>query len=140
MEDTPLNRLPKGKYLVMFDGYCNLCNGAVRFVLERDPRSRFYFAPLDSDIAAHILEAHPVSDRDSLILYHDGKVYDRSSAVLRIAGKLRGLWPVFVVFLALPKILRDALYKWIARNRYRWFGRRETCMVPDVDYSDRFLG
>lgn len=140
MDVSAQRALPHGKRLVLFDGYCHLCTGAVQFILKRDPHERFYFSALSSQPAQKFIDEHPrFADSDSLLLYHCGRMYDRSSAVLRIAKGLNGLWPVFGVFLILPKPLRDAIYSWISRNRYRWFGKRDTCMIPDKDYSYRFL-
>lgn len=152
MGKSELERLPTGKYLVLFDGYCNLCTGSVRFILKRERGAEFYFASLDSEAAREVLadrngsDGKPPSDDsipgESLLLYRDGKVYDRSSAALRIAGKLRGLWPAAMVFLVVPKFLRDAVYKWVARNRYDWFGKREeACEVSFFgrNLEDRFL-
>lgn len=140
MDASAQRALPTGKYLVLFDGYCNLCTGAVQFILKRDPKERFYFTSLSSGPAQKIIAGYPhLADSDSLLLYHDGQIYDRSSAVLRIARRLSGLWPVFAVFLILPKSWRDALYAWVARHRYKWFGKRESCMLPEKDYSYRFL-
>ncbi len=140
MDASPQRALPTGKYLVLFDGYCNLCTGAVQFILKRDPKERFYFTALSSEPAQEFIADYPhLANADSLLLYHDGHMYDRSSAVLRIARRLSGLWPAFSVFLALPKSWRDALYAWVAHHRYKWFGKRESCMLPEKDYSYRFL-
>jgi predicted DCC family thiol-disulfide oxidoreductase YuxK len=80
------------------------------------------------------------ADVDSILLYENGKIYAKSSAALRIAGKLRGAWPAFKLFLILPAFIRDAVYDWIARNRYRWFGKKETCMMPEKKVDHLFLG
>ncbi len=135
-----LQSLPANKVLVLFDGYCNLCNGAVQFILKRDSRDRFRFAALTWPAGKEVLEDHPqLSSTDSIIVYCAGKVYAHSSAALVIAGRLGGLWPLMKVFWIVPPFIRDAVYKWVARNRYRWFGKKETCMIPETDLGYKFL-
>jgi len=126
---------------VLFDGVCNLCNGAVLFVIDRDPRGVFRFAALQSDEARRLLAAHGrrAPDLSSILLLEAGRVYERSTAALRIARRLTGLWPLLYAFVAVPRPLRDAVYDWVARNRYRWFGRQEACRVPTPELRERFL-
>jgi len=128
--------------VVLFDGVCNLCNAAVRFVIERDPSARFRFAPLDSAAARALLQTAPAPAAlpDSIVLVDDEGVFTRSDAALRIARRLTFPWPLAYVFILVPRVLRDALYEWIARHRYSWFGRRDTCMVPTPELRERFLG
>ena len=127
--------------VVLFDGVCNLCNGSVRFVIERDPRKHFQFAPLQSATATRLISgsADRLAMPDSIVLVDDGRLYVRSEAALRIARRLRFPWPLLWVFMAVPRNLRDWVYDVIARHRYRWFGKRETCMVPSTEIRDRFL-
>jgi len=127
--------------VVLFDGVCNLCNGAVNFVIDRDPDAYFRFAPLQSDIGERLLEKGEVSGAalNSIVLVEDGEVYDRSTAALRIARHLTGPWPLLYAFIVVPRLLRDAVYDWIAANRYRWFGRRDQCRVPTPELKARFL-
>lgn len=126
--------------MVFFDGHCNLCNGAVAFILKRDSSGYFKFASLETGVAVRQLEEFGIRTAavDSIVLVEEGQVYVRSAAALRIAKKLNGLWPLLYVFIIIPRPLRDAIYNWIARNRYRWFGRRIDCMLPDDIYKDRF--
>jgi predicted DCC family thiol-disulfide oxidoreductase YuxK len=130
---------------VLFDGVCNLCNGAVRFIIRRDPRARFRFAALDSAAARSLLAAAPAAGSlpDSIILVEQlaagSRVSTQSSAILRIARGLRLPWPLAYAFIVIPKPLRDALYAFIARHRYRWFGKRDSCMLPTPDLQSRFL-
>ena len=127
--------------LILFDGVCNLCNGAVQFVLRRDPRGRFRFAALQS-AAARAALAHagaPASLPDSIVLVHRGRLRTKSAAALGIARGLRWPWPLLTVFWLVPYPLRDLVYDWIARNRYRWFGQREQCWVPTPELRARFL-
>lgn len=126
--------------LVFFDGVCNLCNGAVRFIIDRDPASQFRFASLQGEQARRLL----ADDRDSpelstIVLIEDGKRYARSGAALRIARRLSGGWPLLYLFIAVPRPLRDVVYDWVARNRYRWFGRTDACHVPTPAERLRFV-
>jgi predicted DCC family thiol-disulfide oxidoreductase YuxK len=114
--------------VVLFDGFCNLCNGLVRFIAANDPAGRFRFLSLQSPQAAELLAATggPPAD-ESIVLLDYGRRFERSDAALYLALGLRFPWPLAFAFILLPRSLRDAVYRWIARNRYRWFGRRETC-------------
>jgi len=127
--------------VVLFDGVCNLCNGSVRFVIERDPHKHFQFAPLQSETATTLIggTANPLAMPDSIVLVDDGRLYVRSTAALRIARRLRFPWPLLWVFMVVPRPLRDWVYDVIARHRYGWFGKRDTCMVPTKEIRDRFL-
>jgi predicted DCC family thiol-disulfide oxidoreductase YuxK len=125
--------------VLLFDGVCTLCNGFVRFVIERDPAGRFQFAPLQSDAARRLLGAAQQPLPDSLVLVEDSRLFTRSTAALRVARGLRFPWPLAYVFVAVPRPVRDWVYDAVARNRYRWFGRREICMVPTPELRSRFL-
>ncbi|HEX8326446.1 MAG TPA: DCC1-like thiol-disulfide oxidoreductase family protein [Hymenobacter sp.] len=131
--------------VILFDGVCNLCNGFVQFVIRRDPAGRFRFAALQSAagqalLAAQGLDAATVAlEPESVLLFSGGRLYSHSSAVLGIARRLGGVWQVASVGLVLPRELRDALYRFVARHRYRWFGRQESCMLPTPALKARFL-
>ena len=133
--------LSHGHAVVLFDGVCNLCNGAVNFIIDRDPDGYFRFAPLQSDTARAPLpeEIGPDEALDTIVLIEDGRTFVRSTAALRIARRLTGPWPLLYAFLAVPRPLRDAVYDWIASNRYDWFGRRDQCRVPTPELQSRFL-
>lgn len=134
-EDTP-------HPILLFDGVCNLCNGSVQFILKRDPQARFRFASLQSEVGRSLMSEHGL-DPDALssvVVVEDGRVWQESSAALRITRHLPGLWKLLRVFLVIPRPLRDAVYRLIARNRYRWFGKSETCWLPTPDLKARFLG
>ena len=120
--------------VILFDGVCNLC-------IDRDPVGTFRFAPLQSDVGERLLANSGVSggDLDTIVLVEDGEVFVRSTAALRIARRLSGPWPLLSVFLAVPRPLRDAVYDWVAVNRYDWFGKRDQCRVPTPALKDRFL-
>lgn len=126
--------------IIFFDGVCNLCNRSVQFVLTRDKPGLFRFASLQSAFAQKFLARFPGDHGDSVLLYKDGRLYSRSNAALHIAGDLGFPWSMAKVFLLIPALLRDPVYRFIARNRYRWFGKRETCMMPEPGWAERFLG
>ena len=126
--------------IVFFDGVCNLCNAAVRFIIQRDPKAYFRFASLQSEIAAKKL---PPDFRekagDSIVLLEDGKFFWSSTAALRIARRLRAPWPLLYAGILIPRFLRNPIYGWIARNRYRWFGKKDACELPTPELKGRFL-
>ena len=127
--------------IIIFDGVCNLCNDLVAFIIKRDPQSLIKFAPMQSAAAASLLKDYGISDTDldTFILIKDRKLYERSTAALEIAFALGWPWRAAMVFKIIPRPLRDMIYRIIANNRYRWFGKREQCMVPDDNVRNRFL-
>ena len=127
--------------VVLFDGVCNLCNGAVNFIIDRDRQQQFCFASLQSEVGESLLEQHqlPPEYLRSLVLVENNRVYTKSTAALRIARRLDGAWPLCYVFIVLPPVIRDYLYNIVARNRYRWFGKSESCRYPTADERQRFL-
>jgi predicted DCC family thiol-disulfide oxidoreductase YuxK len=125
---------------VLFDGVCNVCNGLVQFIIKRDPGALFQFASLQSDEAQQLLDVYQQpSSLDSIVLLHKGKVYTESTAILQICRKLTGLWKLLYALIVIPKPIRNGLYRWFARNRYRWFGQQESCMIPTPEIRQRFL-
>jgi predicted DCC family thiol-disulfide oxidoreductase YuxK len=126
--------------IVLFDGVCNLCNGLVRFVAANDPAARFRFLSLQSPRAQALLGASAdAADGESIVLLDYGRRFTRSDAALHLALGLRWPWPLAFALILVPRALRDAIYDTIARNRYRWFGRRERCPVPPPGIRERFL-
>jgi predicted DCC family thiol-disulfide oxidoreductase YuxK len=125
---------------ILFDGVCNLCNGSVLFVIKRDTHSVFHFAALQSDFGKKQLNKLGVSqsDFDTVLLLKQGRVYKKSNAALEIAKDLSGLWPMLYMFKIVPTFIRDAVYTFIANNRYQWFGRKESCMIPTPELRARF--
>jgi len=127
--------------IVLFDGVCNLCSGSVQFLLERDLEGIFRFASLQSEVGRSLMTRHGL-DPDALgsvVLIEEGRAWQESSAALRIARHLPGAWKLLRIFAVIPRPLRDAIYRWIARNRYRWFGKTESCWLPTPELRGRFL-
>ncbi len=127
--------------VVFFDGLCIFCNRVVNFIIERDPESRFRFAPLQGKTGQAVLHCdhRAGAAMNTVILVEGDKVFTRSTAALRIARRLRRPWPLLAVFFLVPAPVRDAVYRIIAANRYRWFGRLEACRVPEPEERERFL-
>lgn len=128
--------------VILFDGVCNLCNSSVLFIIKRDPRAQFKFASLQSEFGQEQLRRFtlPTTELNSVFLLADGKLYQKSNAAIKIAGRLTGGWPLMAIFRIVPTRVRDAVYDWVARNRYRWFGKREVCMIPTPELKSRFIG
>jgi len=127
--------------IIVFDGICNFCSAYVKFVIRRDQTGRFHFATLQSVTGRALLQRHGLDavDINTFLLVKGGKAYVRSDAVIQVARELDGPWKLARVFGLIPRLLRDGAYDWFARNRYRFFGRKEACMVPTDDIRDRFL-
>lgn len=137
-----IEKLPKNKKIVLFDGVCNLCDNVVKKVIAADHRDQFRFTSLDSELGQQILQQIGV-DRDktdSIILYIPGEAYYvKSQAALMIAKYLGRGYSLLTVFLALPTPLADSLYDYIAKNRYKWYGKKDQCMIPDESIRKKFL-
>jgi predicted DCC family thiol-disulfide oxidoreductase YuxK len=125
----------------VFDGVCNLCNGFVDYVIARDPEAQFRFVSLQSDAARRLLSGVPIDPpvRESFVLIEQGRVFRQSEAALRVARRLGTPWSFAYPLIAVPRPVRDWVYGIVARNRYRWFGKRPTCRVPTPDLRRRFL-
>jgi predicted DCC family thiol-disulfide oxidoreductase YuxK len=125
----------------LYDGVCNLCVGGVRFVMARDARGCVHFASMQSPIGQRLLARFglPVDELKTFVLVEAGTHFTRSTAALRVARYLDGPWPCLYALILVPRPIRDAVYDWVARNRYRWFGRRHACAVPDPRLRDRFI-
>ncbi len=135
-------QLPKHKKLILFDGVCNLCNASVQYVIKRDKMNIFMFAPLQSKIGTEIINAYNIdtNKKDSIFLYDNDKgIFYKSTAALLIASKLRFPTNILIVFLIVPAFIRNWFYNYIARNRYKWYGKKEECMVPTPEISAKFL-
>ncbi len=132
----------KARYkIILFDGVCNLCNGAVTYIIKRDKKNVFKFAALQSEIGQELVLKFKIdtSKVDSIILIDGEKHYEKSSAALRISKDLSGAYPLLFGFMIVPKFIRNAVYDYIARNRYKWFGKKESCMIPTAELKSKFL-
>ncbi|SHG22175.1 thiol-disulfide oxidoreductase DCC family protein [Pedobacter caeni] len=127
--------------LIFFDGVCNLCNHSVQFAIKRDHKDYFRFGALQSEIAKEKLAGFnfKAEDLKTIILLENGKIYLRSTAALRIARRLSGGWPILYGFIIIPAFIRDFIYQLISKNRYRIWGKRESCMVPSPELKKKFL-
>ena len=126
---------------VFFDGVCNLCNRGVNFLISKDKKGVLKFASLQSEYAQNVVPKALLNreNLDTIIVYTDGKFYDRSKAVLKLCKILGGGFYVFLIGYLIPRFIRDGLYRFIANNRYRWFGTQSQCRVPTPDLKERFL-
>lgn len=129
------------KPVVFFDGVCNYCNAMANFVIHQDKRRVFLFATLQSEAGQKILVQNNLSTKepDSFLLLENGKLYSRSTATLRLCNKLPWYWKWTQLFWIIPKFVRDGAYNIIAKNRYKWFGKKEECMIPTPELRERFL-
>lgn len=129
------------RHIILFDGVCNLCNGSVNFIIARDPREVYSFSPVQSAFADGLLKKHGLQGigDESFVLVKNGKCYLRSDAALQISREMQGLWPLLYGLRIVPRPLRDLFYNLVARNRYRLFGRRQSCMVPTPALQRRFI-
>lgn len=126
--------------IILFDGECNLCNSSVQFILKRDRIGYFQFASLQGEVGTKLLQQYDLQlDLNSFFLIEDGRFYSKSSAALRVCKHLDGAWKIFSIFLVVPSPIRDFFYKLIAKNRYKWFGKQESCMIPTPEIRNRFL-
>ena len=127
--------------IILFDGLCNLCNGSVQFIINRDAKKQFRFASLQSSFGNHQLHKFGLATNQlySIILIKEGRYLQKSNAALEIARNLDGLWPAFYIFKIVPRFLRDWAYDCIAKNRYSWFGKKDSCMIPTPELKSRFL-
>ena len=131
------------KKIILFDGVCNLCNGAVQFIIKRDKKDVFRYAALQSEIGEQLVAERGIdtSKVDSIILIEPGRAYyTKSDAALEIGRDFGGLWKALALFTWIPRTFRDAIYDFVARNRYRWFGKKDACMIPTPELQAKFLG
>lgn len=127
--------------VILFDGVCNLCNSAVQLIIRYDKKAYFSFTSLQGAYGQEFLKANNLNteDYDSFILFENGTMYTASTAALYVAKRMGFPWVLSYPLLIIPKFIRDAVYRWIAKNRYRWFGKKEQCMIPDPDVQNRFI-
>lgn len=129
------------KPVILFDGVCNLCNRVVQFVIKKDKKKQFLFASLQGKAGQEVLKKYnlPADDLNSFTLLEGDHIYTRSTAALRVLKKMSGRWRLLYAFIIVPKFIRNAVYNRIARNRYKWYGKRNECMVPTLELKERFL-
>ena len=134
--------LPQDKKIILFDGFCNLCDSSVQYVIKHDKKDIFRFVAIQSDLGQKILKhigINPIHT-DSIVLYEPGiSYYYKSTAALQIAKALSGVFTLAIVFTLLPTGISDTIYDYIAKNRYKWYGKKETCMIPILELKAKFL-
>lgn len=133
--------MSRGKSVILFDGVCNLCNTSINFVLRRDKKNLFLVGALQSVEGKELLSRFDANPEylDSLVLIEGDQIYYRSTAALRVAKKLPGFWPLLYGLIIFPPVIRDGVYDWIGKNRYRWFGEKNTCRLPTPEEKAKFL-
>lgn len=127
--------------IILFDGVCNFCNGSINLLIRQDKKGVFQFAALQSQAGQKLLAQYQIQkkDFDSFVLIQDGKAFQKSAAALKVLNQLPWYWKALQVFWIVPKFIRDGLYDVIARNRYKWFGKKDQCMIPGPNVRSRFL-
>lgn len=125
--------------IILFDGVCNFCNGSVNFIIERDKKNLYKFAPLQSEVGKKYIEKFNLSEIDSVVLVENETAYTHSTAALKIAKGLGGAWSLFYIFIIIPRPIRDFFYKLFAKYRYRLFGKQDACMLPTPEIREKFL-
>jgi len=131
----------KPEHIILFDGVCNLCNTAVQFVIRRDPSAKFVYASLQGSAGKQLLKKHNLSENDfhSFVYIENGKAYTKSTGALRVCKHLKGFYRLLYGFIIVPKFIRDLVYDWVARYRFKWFGKKDECMIPTPELKARFL-
>jgi len=137
-----MENLPKDKKIILFDGVCNLCDSVVQFIIKRDKADIFRFVALQSELGQEILRYISVdrTKTDSIILYEPGKAYYyKAEAALEIAKEIGGIYSLLTIFNVFPKKISNYIYDYVARNRYRWYGKKDECMIPTPEMKAKFL-
>ena len=137
-----MEKLPKDKKLILFDGVCNLCDATVQFIIKHDKQDVFRFVTLQSELGQEIVKYIGVdtSKTDSIILYEPGRAYYyKAEAAIRIAKELGGIYSLVGIFSVLPNWFSNKIYDYVARNRYKWYGKKEQCMIPTPEMKAKFL-
>ena len=127
--------------IVLFDGVCNLCNSSINFIIRHDKKNRFMFAALQSEKGIEILKQYGFNSAvtNSIVLIKNKNIFLKSSAALQIAKSLNGLFPALYIFMIIPPFIRNIVYDFIAANRYKWFGKKEVCMIPTEELKSKFI-
>lgn len=136
-----MNDILKNKTILLFDGYCNLCHSSVQFVLKHEKKQELYFTSLQSKIGLEILKYYNIDTNsiDSLVLIEKNKAYTKSTAALKLTKHLKGLYSLGYIFIIIPAFVRNWVYDFIAKNRYKWYGKLDSCLIPDENLAKRFL-
>jgi len=137
-----MQNLPKNKKIILFDGICNLCNSSVQFIIERDKKDVFRFVALQSELGQEICNYIGVNPKitNSIILYEPGTAYYlKSEAALKIAAEFHSIYTLLNLFKVFPISFRDSIYNYVAKNRYKWYGKKESCMIPTPELKAKFL-
>jgi len=131
----------ENKSIILFDGVCNLCNNSVQFIIKRDQKNQFLFSSLQSDACQDILLQFQLKNSKlrSIVLIENGVIFEKSTAILKIVRHLPNFWKLNYAFIIVPKFIRDFIYTIIANNRYKWFGKTDTCMLPNKEIQKYFL-
>ena len=139
--ENKISKEYNNKGILLFDGVCNFCDSAINFVIKHDKKNHFLFASLQSDFAKEICKNYDVNPTalETMILIENGKIYTKSHAALRVNLNLNGLYPLLYGFIIIPPFIRDAVYNWISKNRYKWFGKKDNCMIPDDKIKKKFI-
>ena len=130
------------KQIILFDGVCNLCNRLVQWVIKRDKKDKFRFAPLESKIGQQLLQEHNLNsdEMDSIVLIQPFSGHStKSTAVLKIGRAFGGIYHLLILFQLFPVFLRNPIYDWVAKNRYKWYGKQDRCMIPTAEVKTKFL-
>ena len=138
-----ISKVPTDKQLILFDGVCNLCNSSILYIIKRDKKDKFLFAPLQSEVGiAFINEFNLNTDKtDSILLYQpeERKIYDKSTAALHVARQLNFPTKFMSIFLVVPVFIRNWVYNFVAKNRYKWYGKKDNCMIPTQELKSKFI-
>jgi len=136
-----IHELRNTNFIILFDGVCNFCDKSVNFIIKRDTKDQFLYAPLNSEAGIDFIktQSEKVKNTDSIILITNNKVYSKSTAAIKIVSKLKGLWFLMSLFYIVPSFIRDTVYDYIAKNRYQWFGKLDSCKVINVKEKNKFL-
>ncbi|MCB0661497.1 MAG: thiol-disulfide oxidoreductase DCC family protein [Saprospiraceae bacterium] len=127
--------------VLLFDGVCNLCNASVQLIIRNDKKGKFRFASIQSDYGQEAIKKYNLGSENlkTVILIVGDTAYKKSRAALEAAKRMDGFWPLFYVFMIVPYPIRDLIYNWVANNRYKWFGKKDQCMIPSPELKDRFI-
>ena len=133
--------MDKAHSIILFDGVCNLCNSSVNFVIKRDKKDQFRFGALQEEPGKSLLEKYHIDPKktDSIVLIENERAYIKSTAALRVSRKLGGLYPLAYGFIIIPEFIRNWVYDIVARNRYKWYGKKDSCMIPTPELKQKFL-